>query len=348
MLRCLAGVLLLVVVPVWSAELPRVVVLATGGTIAGTGETTTGAAYQSGELSARALLAAVPQLGTLARLQTEQISNIGSQDMSQRVWLKLAQRINSLLADDAIAGVVVTHGTDTLEETAYFLQLVVSSDKPVVLTAAMRPATALSADGPLNLFNAVAVAADARSKGRGVLVVANDDVHGARAVRKTHTTDLQTFSSGEPGLIGTVLYGEPRFYRTAYRKHTGDSQFAGKLVQALPRVDVIYVQAGFSADLIDAAVAAGARGLVTAGVGNGNLNAAGLAAIARATEAGVAVVRASRVTGGVVGRNIEANDDALGSIAAGDLTPGKARILLQLALLAAADAEQLQDLFYQY
>src|SRR5499427_1014419 len=186
--------------PAASGPLPNVVVLATGGTIAGSAASDVQAGYTSGQVGVEQLLAAVPQAKKLANLRGEQISNIGSQDMNDEVWMKLATRINELVAMPDVAGVVITHGTDTIEETAYFLNLVVKSRKPVVMTAAMRPATALSADGPLNFFNAVAVAADKEAADRGVLVVINDWIHGAASLTKTSTTAVQTFMSPLSGL----------------------------------------------------------------------------------------------------------------------------------------------------
>lgn len=326
----------------------RVSILATGGTIAGSAETQTQAGYTSGQVGVETLLAAVPQLEDLAEVSGEQIANVGSQDMSDAIWLQLAGRVNELARSEDVDGIVITHGTDTLEETAYFLNLVVVTDKPVVMTAAMRPSTALSADGPLNIFNAVAVAADERAAGRGVLVVANDDIHGARSVTKSSTTDVQTFLSPEYGLIGTSLYGVNRYFRGPFRSHTSSSDFSVDGLEELPRVDVLYMNAGFSADLIDAAVANGARGLVIAGVGNGNMTAAAQAAVRRAVQEGVAVVRSSRVPSGVTGRNVEANDDELGTVASGALNPAKARVLLKLALLATSDAGEIQALFDSY
>ena len=195
------------------AKKPNVVILATGGTIAGAAGSDVQAAYTSGQVGVDQLLAAVPQAKKLATIRGEQIANIGSQDMNDEVWLKLATRINQLAAMADVAGIVITHGTDTIEETAYFLNLVVKSTKPVVLTAAMRPSTALSADGPLNFYNAVAVAANKEAAGRGVLVVINDWIQGAASLTKTSTTAVQTFMSPLRGLIGTVAYGEAEFYR---------------------------------------------------------------------------------------------------------------------------------------
>jgi L-asparaginase len=327
---------------------PNIVVLATGGTIAGSAESQTQAGYTSGQVGVDILINAVPQIKEIANITGEQVANVGSQDMSDAIWLKLAPRINELLADRKVDGIVITHGTDTIEETSYFLNLVVNSTKPVVLTAAMRPSTALSADGPLNIYNAVAVAADEAAVNRGVLVAVNDDIHGARSITKTNTTDVQTFKSPEHGLMGVSLYGDNRWFRTPYRTHTKDSKLSIKGVDALPRVDVIYMTADVSTDLIDAAVANGAKGIVIAGVGNGNMTSAALEAVARAIKAGVVVVRATRVMSGAVGRNVEVNDDELGSVVAGELSPAKARVLLKLALLQSSDAGEIQALFDTY
>ncbi|WP_239017214.1 type II asparaginase [Seongchinamella sediminis] len=327
---------------------PNIVILATGGTIAGAAATGTQAGYTSAEVGVETLISAVPQLAELAQVKGEQVANVGSQDMNDDIWLQLAGRVNALLADEAVDGIVITHGTDTIEETAYFLNLVVASDKPVVMTAAMRPATALSADGPLNIYNAVAVAADPEAKGRGVLVVINDDIHGARGMTKTSTTDVQTFVSAERGLMGASLYGKNTYYRQPYRLHTSGSEFAGAELNQLPRVDIIYISAGVSADLIDAAVASGARGIVTAGVGNGNMPKEALAALERARQNSVVVVRSTRVTSGTVGRNIEIDDDALGTVASGELNPAQARVLLKLVLTKTDLPGDVQAYFDQY
>lgn len=193
-------------------KLPNIVILATGGTIAGAAATGTQAGYTSGAVTIDAMIAAVPGIKDLANITGEQVSNVGSQDMSFNIMLTLAKRINELLAKPDVDGVVVTHGTDTMEETAFFLNLVVKSDKPVVLVGSMRPSTAVSADGPLNLYEAVAVAADPRAKGRGVLVVMNDWIEGAHSLTKTSTTAVQTFMSPMRGLVGVSAYGKNDYY----------------------------------------------------------------------------------------------------------------------------------------
>jgi len=329
-------------------KLPNIVILATGGTIAGAAATGTQAAYTSGAVTIDAMLAAVPGIRDLANIKGEQISNVGSQDMTMEIMLKVAKRCNQLLATKDVDGIVVTHGTDTMEETAFFLNLTVKSEKPVVLVGSMRPSTAVSADGPLNLFEAVAVAGDPNAKGKGVLVVMNDWIHGAHSLTKTSTTAVQTFMSPLRGLVGVSSYGKNDFFHTPQWKHTTASEFDTSSVTKLPRVDIIFACADMSPDLIDAAVANGAKGIVIAGVGNGNMNKASLDAAARAAKKGVVVVRSSRVVTGAVGRNVEVNDDQLGFVASDELNPQKARILLMLALLKPRSTMEIQKLFQTY
>jgi L-asparaginase len=327
---------------------PNVVVLATGGTIAGAAGSDVQAAYTSGQVGVEQLLAAVPQAKDVANLKGEQISNIGSQDMNDEVWLKLGKRVNELLAKPEVDGVVITHGTDTIEETSYFLTLVVKSRKPVVLTASMRPSTALSADGPLNFYNAVAVAANKEAAGRGVLVVINDWIHDAASLTKTSTTAVQTFLSPLRGLVGTVAYGQSEFFREPVGKHTTESEFSLDGVTQLPRVDIIMAHENMDGKLIDAAAAAGAKGIVIAGVGNGNMTASALEALSALSKKGVVCVRSSRVATGRVGRNVEVDDDKLGLVASDDLNPQKSRVLLRLALLKQRSLGDIQRLFVEY
>lgn len=326
----------------------NIVILATGGTIAGAAATGTQAGYTSGQVKIDAMIDAVPGIRDLANLKGEQVANVGSQDMSFDILLKLAKRINELLNTDGVDGVVITHGTDTMEESAYFLNLTVKSDKPVVLVGSMRPSTAVSADGPLNLYNAVAVAADPDSQGRGVLVVMNDWIQGAHSLTKTSTTDVQTFQSPIRGVVGVVAYGKIDYYNNPVWKHTTGSEFDISQVTKLPRVDIVYADVDTPPDLIDCSVANGAKGIVIAGVGNGNMNKAAVDAAERAVKKGVVVVRSSRVATGVVGRNVELNDDKLGFIASDELNPQKARILLSLALLTPHTPAEIQQLYSTY
>ena len=347
-----ALIVLIAVVLLWeparAQRLPNIVVLATGGTIAGAAGSDVQAGYTSGQVGVEQLLAAVPQAKKLAMMRGEQISNIGSQDMNDEVWLRLARRVNELAAMKDVDGIVITHGTDTIEETGYFLNLVVKSTKPVVLTAAMRPSTALSADGPLNFYNAVAVAANKEAAGKGVLVVINDWIHGARSLTKTSTTAVQTFLSPLQGLIGTVAYGTAEFYRGPVGKHTTQSEFSLDGVTSLPRVDIIMAHENMDGVLLNAAAAAGARGVIVAGVGNGNMTASALEALAVLAKKGVIAVRSTRVAIGRVGRNVEVDDDKLGLIASDELNPQKARVLLRLALIKPRPVAEIQRLFTEY
>src|SRR5882762_2550410 len=327
---------------------PNIVILATGGTIAGAAGSGTQSAYTSGAVTIDAMLEAVPGIRELANIKGEQIANVGSQDMSFDIMLKLAKRINELLRSRDVDGIVVTHGTDTMEETAYFLNLVVKSDKPVVMVGSMRPSTAVSADGPLNLYNAVGVAIDPRTKGRGVLVVMNDQIHAAHSLTKTSTTDVQTFMSPLRGVVGVTAYGKDDWYNKPPWKHTSQSEFDISNVTKLPRVDIVFADEDMEPDLIDASVNAGAKGIVIAGVGNGNMNKVSVEAAARAVKKGVVVVRSSRVATGMVDRNVEVNDDELGFIASDELNPQKSRILLSLALLKPQSSSQIQQIFRTY
>ncbi len=326
----------------------NIVILATGGTIAGAAGTSVQSGYTSGQVTIDAMVNAVPDVLKLANIKGEQISNVGSQDMSFEIMMKLARRIAELTAGNAVDGIVITHGTDTMEETAYFLNLVCKTDKPVVLVGSMRPSTAVSADGPLNLYNGIAVAADPNAKGRGVLLVMNDWIHSAQTLTKVSTTAVQTFMSPIRGLIGTTAYGVSEYYRYPYSKFGGKSEFSVENVTKLPRVDIIYADADMSADLVDASVEKGAKGIVIAGVGNGNMTKAALDACVRASKKGVVVVRSSRVATGNVGRNVEVNDDELGLVASSDLNPQKSRILLTLALLKQRKLDEIQKLYYEY
>ncbi|VWC16889.1 asparaginase [Burkholderia stagnalis] len=327
-----------------SQALPRIAVLATGGTIAGAApDAASTAGYQAGALGVNFLLDAVPALASVARIDAEQVASIDSKDLALPLWNTLAARIAALMADDAIDGIVITHGTDTLEETAYALHLTVRGDKPVVLTAAMRPATALSSDGPLNLLNAVTVAAHPAARGQGVLVAFNNRIHGARDVLKTSTYAVDAFQSPELGALGWVQDGRVEFARRVTR--ACDSQLAMR--NEWPAVEVVASYAGVTRTAVDALVAAGVRGLVVAGTGNGSIHATLQAALADAVKQGVVVARASRVGSGHVMKNGAANDDALGFVSAGSLNPYKARVLLMLALAngihARGDVQRLFD-----
>ncbi|PIE61506.1 MAG: L-asparaginase 2 [Desulfobacterales bacterium] len=329
-------------------HLPSVYILATGGTIAGSAVSATQSGYSSGKLDIQGLLKVIPNLEHLARVQGEQLSNVGSQDMSFEIMTRLAKRVNALLARNDVDGIVITHGTDTMEETAFFLNLVVDSTKPVVMTGAMRPATALSADGPLNIFNAVAVAAHVDAGNRGVMVVMNDRIHGAHSLTKSNTTSVETFLSPINGLMGTVVFGAVKFFRSPFRKHTLESEFRPEYALPLPRVDIVYACADMPPDLIAASATLGAKGIVIAGDGNGNMSKEAIRIASELSAKGICIVRASRVPTGTVSRNVEVDDDRFGFIVSDELNPPKARILLMMALQKVRSLASLQSLFYQY
>ena len=330
-------------------RLANVVILATGGTIAGTGaSSTTTVGYTAATVGVQSLIQAVPELAKVAKVTGEQVFQIASENMSNEHWLTLAKRVNVLLAQPNVDGIVITHGTDTLEETAYFLDLVVKSRKPVVLVGAMRPSTALSADGPINLYNAVLLAASLDAAGKGVLVVMNDQIQAARDVTKTNTSTLDAFRTPELGMLGYIQGSKPFFYRASTRKHTLDTEFDVSNLTALPMVEIVYGYANVGPVAVDAFVAAGAKGIIHAGVGDGSLAAKVLPALKAARQKGAIVVRASRVGQGILARNGEANDDELDFVAADTLNPQKARILLMLALTKTASTRDIQRMFYTY
>jgi L-asparaginase len=329
-------------------SLSNIYILATGGTIAGQGGSTTAPSYQAGAIGVQNLIDAVPEMKQLANVTGEQVVNIGSYDMNDAIWLKLAKRANELLASDDVDGIVVTHGTDTLEETAYFLDLVVKSDKPVVVVGAMRPASAMSADGPFNLYNAVLVASDANSKGRGVLVVLNDVVWDARDVTKTITTQVETFRSVNFGALGLIHSGHVDYQRRVERLHTYQTEFDISALNALPKVDILFSYANASAAPARALIEEGAQGIVTAGVGNGTMYRDIFEALKEARKRGIVVVRSSRVGSGTVPQESGVNYSDFGFFASGTLNPQKSRVLLQLALTRTQDVEAIKKMFDKY
>ncbi|MES2150880.1 MAG: type II asparaginase [Pseudomonadota bacterium] len=332
-----------------TAKLPNVTILATGGTIAGTGaSSTTTVGYTAATVGVQNLIRAVPELAKVANVSGEQVFQIASENMSNEHWLVLAKRVNVLLAQPNVDGIVITHGTDTLEETAYFLDLVVKSRKPVVLVGAMRPSTALSADGPINLYNAVLLAASPDAVGKGVLVAMNDQIQAARDVTKTNTSTLDSFRTSELGMLGYIQGSKPFFYRQSLRKHTADTEFDVSALQVLPQVDIVYGYANMGPVAVEAFMAAGAKGIIHAGVGDGSLSGKVIPALKAARAKGAIVVRASRVGQGILARNGEANDDELDFVVADTLNAQKARILLMLALTRTGSTKEIQRMFYTY
>lgn len=326
----------------------NIVIMATGGTIAGKGKSSSQSQYSPSEVMVNDLIASVPDLKKIANISGEQFSQISSQNMNSEFWLKLSKRVNEILSQSNVDGLVITHGTDTLEETAYFLNLTVRNKKPVVIVGAMRPATSISADGPMNLFNAVAVAADSHFRNQGVMVVANDNIYAARDVSKTNTTNVATFQSNNFGPIGKVYYGKANLYYSSTRAHTAGTIFNVKKLTTLPRVDILYGYTNSSGDIIDAAVKGGAKGIVYASVGDGNAYSESLESLINASKTGVFVVKSARAGSGSVVLNSEINDDEYKFIGADNLNPQKARILLMLALTKTKNHKDIQEMFSTY
>ncbi len=333
--------------PAWAEVVtkPNVFIAATGGTIAGAQANVEQHGYTAGELGVASLIAAVPQLGDIANVTGEQVMNIPSQNMDDAAWLKLANRLETLERSDAVAGIVVTHGTDTMEETSFFVALTVDTPKPIVFTGAMRPATAIGADGPMNLYDAVAVAGSPLAKDCGTVVVFNDQIHSARYVYKTDTTRPDAFTSVDRGPVGAVDTGRLIVFDECAGSAFRQPMVPIASITALPKVDILYAYAGMGRDLIDHAVQAGAKGIVMAGVGDGNVTEAALAGLRDASAKGVVVVRSTRVVAGFTMRDAEVDDDKDRFVASAELKPSKARILLQLALLKPSSLAEIQNVF---
>lgn len=327
---------------------PTIYILATGGTIAGTGSSEVASGYKAGAVSVDQLLAAVPEILDIATVKGEQVAQIGSQDMNNDVWLKLAKRINELLKQNDVDGIVVTHGTDTQEETAYFLNLVVKSDKPVVLVGSMRPSTAISADGPRNIYNAVACAIDKQSVGKGVTVVMDDKILGADDLTKTNTLSVGTFVCPNYGPLGYMYNGKPIYTRSSVKRHTTNSEFDVSNLKELPKVEIIMGYSNAGDLFINAALKDHVKGIVYAGVGNGNVTTIAQNALVDAVKKGTVVVRSSRVPTGPTAQWDEVDDAKLGFVASWFLNPQKSRVLLLLALTKTTDQKEIQRMFTEY
>lgn len=328
------------------AQLPCIVLLGTGGTIASTAGAATALADYTVTEGIDSLLTAVPEITELANIRCEQVFNVDSRCITNKMLLKLAAHVDKLLADPGIDGVVITHGTDTLEETAYFLNLTIKSNKPVVLTGAMRPGSALSADGPLNLYNAILLASRPEATGHGVLVMLNDRVHAARFVTKTNTTQVETFQSSGQGSLGQIANGQLRLYQKPERLHTQNTEFKLTSIRKLPAVDIIYDHQDAGPHIYDASIAAGVQGIVVAACGNGSLSPQAEKGLKRAVKHGIACVRGSRSGSGIV--TASQNDVRRGLISGDTLNPQKARVLLMLALTLGRDRDTIQSCFDRY
>ncbi|MBP2650288.1 MAG: L-asparaginase, type [Firmicutes bacterium] len=327
----------------------NIVILATGGTISGTAACGTEMlTYTSAVLTIDTLISQMPYIQNLANVTGEQIAQVDSSDMSHEIWLMLAKRINELLLSDRVDGVVVTHGTDTMEETAYFLNLVIKSEKPVVIVGAMRPANAISADGPMNLYNAVALAMNEEAHGKGVLVTLNDTINSSRDVTKTNTALQDTFKSPDLGYLGYIQDGGSHFYRFPTRKHTIQTEFDITELSELPQVEIIYSYVNSSVSIVKSLSNLGVQGLVYAGLGNGGMSEEVKAALGDCAKTGTVIVRSSRAGSGIVTRNGAVNDDNYNFVAADSLNPQKARVLLMLALTKTKESQKIQRMFWEY
>ncbi len=326
--------------------LPQVRVLATGGTIAGVGNGT-GVGYRSGEVTVADLIAAVPAAARIASVSGEQVANVPSGDIEEAIWRRLHGRVTAALADPSVSGVVITHGTDTIEETAFFLSLLLPATKPVVVVGSMRPSTAVSADGPENLLDAIRVAVAPGSVGRGVMLVIDDTIFDPKSVTKVDVRHVNAFAAPGHGPIGHVLQLTPRYFAAA-----APATEAMTLGDApLPKVAIVYAYAGLTGDDVRR-TAEGAQGVVIAGVGAGGMSRSARDAVKELRARGVAVVRTPRQGTGDIWPSEQGegngSDPAVGTIAGRELTPAKARILLMLALQGSRDPARLQAVFNRF
>ena len=321
----------------------KIMMIGTGGTIAGTGNGSSALTeYRAGSIGVDDLMQAVPALEEYGPFESVQFSNIDSSEMSPYRWGHLAMLVNEVAKRDDIGGIVITHGTDTMEETAYFLQLTVNTCKPVVMTGSMRPATALSADGPVNLLQAVQVARSKNAWNQGVLVVMNGYIDSAREVTKLHTTDVATFGNTQLGHMGCVQNGQAYFYYAPCRKHTSESEFILHNEGEFPTVGIVNLYGGMDTEILNM-VASRSQGLVIGGFGHGTLPQG-----VRDTLKKIAIpkVRSSRIGNGIVSSN--SSDVKEGLIVSDSLSPVKARILLMLALQRERSREDLERIFASY
>jgi len=331
-----------------SAVKSNVVVLATGGTIAGAGASAANSAtYQAAKVPVDKLIAGVPELADIANVRGEQVFQIASESFTNEKLITLAKRVSALSKDPGVDGIVITHGTDTLEETSFFLTLTVHTDKPIVVVGSMRPGTAMSADGTLNLYDAVVVAADKESRGKGVLIAMNDDILSGRDSGKRINVKTNAFGS-QWGALGQVVEGKTYWFRAPVKRHTMASEFDIETISALPMVSIVYGSGEMGTALVEAAGKAGAKAVIHAGTGNGSVPDYGVEPLRKLRAQGVQIIRSARVPDGIVLRNSEQPDDKYDWVVAHDLNPQKAKILAALALTKTGDAKEIQRIFWQY
>jgi len=329
---------------------PQITLVATGGTIAGAGASSTNSAtYQAAKVPVDGLIAAVPQLSELADVHGVQAFQMASESFTDKELLSLARQVSALVKHPDVDGVVITHGTDTLEETAFFLNLVIHSDKPIVVVGSMRPGTALSADGALNLYDAVAVAANPDSRAKGVLVVMNDEIQTARDVSKRINIRTNAFGS-QWGDLGMIVEGKSYWFRLPAKRHTMQSEFNIDDIEGdqLPLVQIVYGSDSMLPAPYLSAAQSGAKAIVHAGTGNGSVAAYLVDTLKKLRSQGVVIVRSSRVPDGFVLRDAEQPDDQYDWVVAHDFNPQKARLLTALALTKTHDTHELQRIFWEY
>ncbi|MGJ7555417.1 asparaginase [Variovorax sp. RB3P1] len=328
--------------------LPNVVILATGGTIAGAGASAVNSAtYAAAKVGVEKLIAGLPELSKVANVRGEQVFQVASESLTNDNLLTLAKRVSALSKQPDVDGIVITHGTDTLEETAYFLTLTVHTAKPIVVVGSMRPGTALSADGALNLYDAVNVAGSKDAMGKGVLVTMNDNIDSGRDVSKNVNIKTSAFSS-QWGPLGMVVEGKNYWFRAPVKRHTMNSEFDIDSISALPPVEIAMGYEGVSSVAIDAIAKSGVKALIHGGTGNGSVADRIVPNLQKARADGVIVIRSSRVPDGFVIRNAEQPDDKYDWVVAHDLRPQKARILAMVALTKTSDTKELQRIFWEY
>ena len=335
-------------VPAVPAAKANIVVLATGGTIAGAGASAANSAtYQAAKVPVDKLIAGVPELADIANVRGEQVFQIASESFTNEKLVTLAKRVAALAKDPGVDGIVITHGTDTLEETSFFLTLTVHTDKPIVVVGSMRPGTAMSDDGTLNLYDAVAVASDKASRGKGALIVMNDDILSGRDSGKRINIKTNAFGS-QWGALGSVVEGKSYWFRAPVKRHTMASEFDIESISTLPMVSIVYGSGEMGTAMAEAAGKAGAKAIIHAGTGNGSVPDYEVETLKKLRTSGVQIIRSARVPDGFVLRNSEQPDDKYDWVVAHDLNPQKAKILAALALTKTSDTKELQRIFWEY
>jgi L-asparaginase len=326
----------------------KVVILATGGTISGAGDSSTNSKYSSAKIDISEIIKKSAGIEKFSKVEAKQIIQKASQDLEISDWLLIAREVDKIIKDKSVSGIVITHGTDTMEETAYFLNLVIKSEKPIILTGSMRPQTSISSDAEMNLLNAVAIAANKESKNKGVMITMNDQIFSARDATKSHTTNVAAFSFNEVNPIGSVYYGKVNFFSQITKKHTIKSDFDIRKISTLEKVDIVYIHAQFDCEVLNYYQKSNSKALIIAGVGDGNANKKTIEKLGKLAAEGVLIVRASNVGNGEVEENIEVDDEKLGFITAKDLSAKKARILAMIALTKTNDLKKIKKYFAKY